>query len=185
MTYVNPVGARTGYHSVRGQSERFGRRLRNIDVAAAVVTFWDLRLCGAASHVVKGETRAMTRNGILAIAVAAFCALGVASAEAADLKKGKKVFNKCKACHALEAGKKKVGPSLHGVFGRKAGTVDGFKYSKAMKESGVVWSPETLTEYLKKPKDFIPGTKMVFAGIKKDKQIVDLIAYLEESTKKE
>ena len=105
-------------------------------------------------------------------------------AHAADLKKGKKVFNKCKACHAVDKEKNKVGPHLVGIFGRKAGTVDGFKYSKAMKESGIEWSAETLTEYLKKPKKYVPGTKMVFAGIRKDKQIVNLLAFLEEATKK-
>lgn len=125
----------------------------------------------------------MTRNGILAIALAAFCALGGASAEAADLKKGKKVFNKCKACHSLEAGKKKVGPSLHGVFGRKAGAVDGFKYSKAMAESGVVWDEATIGEYMQKPKKYIPGNKMAFAGLKKQADIENLIAYLKEETK--
>ncbi|MDJ0942379.1 MAG: cytochrome c family protein [Kiloniellales bacterium] len=124
----------------------------------------------------------MTRNGILAIALAAFCALGGATAEAADLKKGKKVFNKCKACHALEAGKKKVGPSLHGVFGRKAGTVDGFKYSKAMVDSGIVWDDATITEYLKRPKKYIPGNKMAFAGLKKQDDIDNLLAYLRENT---
>ncbi len=119
---------------------------------------------------------------------AALVAIGMLASPAlaeGDVKKGKKVFNKCRSCHLVDKEKNKIGPHLVGVFGRTAGSLDGFKYSKAMKESGVVWSPETLTEYLKKPKDFIPGTKMVFAGIKKDKQIVDLIAYLEESTKKE
>ena len=106
------------------------------------------------------------------------------SALSADVKKGKKVFNKCKACHVADKEKNKVGPHLVGMFGRKAGTVEGFKYSKAMKDSGIEWSAETLTQYLKKPKDYVPGTKMVFAGLKKDSQIADLIAYLEEATKK-
>jgi len=125
----------------------------------------------------------MTRTGILAIALAAFCALGGASVEAADLKKGKKVFNKCKACHALEAGKKKVGPSLHGVFGRTAGSVDGFKYSKAMADSGIVWDETTIAEYLKQPRKYIPGNKMAFAGLKKQADIDNLMAYLKENTK--
>ena len=106
------------------------------------------------------------------------------SALSADVKKGKKVFNKCKACHVADKEKNKVGPHLVGMFGRKAGTVEGFKYSKAMKDSGIEWSAETLTQYLKKPKDYVPGTKMVFAGLKKDSQIENLIAYLEEATKK-
>ena len=125
----------------------------------------------------------MTRTGILATALAAFCALGGASVEAADLNKGKKVFNKCKACHALEAGKKKVGPSLHGVFGRTAGSVDGFKYSKAMADSGIVWDETTIAEYLRQPRKYIPGNKMAFAGLKKQADIDNLMAYLKENTK--
>ncbi|MBR9864460.1 MAG: cytochrome c family protein [Rhodobacteraceae bacterium] len=97
-----------------------------------------------------------------------------------DAKKGKRVFNKCKACHKLEAGKNGVGPSLAGLFGRPAAEVEGFRYSDAMINSGIVWTPETLTQYLHKPKDFVPGTKMTFAGLKKDKDINDLLAYLAE-----
>ena len=99
-----------------------------------------------------------------------------------DPAKGEKVFRKCKACHALEAGKNKVGPSLAGIFGRTAGSVEGFKYSDAMKESGVVWDDATIDEYMVKPKDFIPGNKMTFAGLKKEKDRVNLIAYLKEAT---
>ncbi len=98
-----------------------------------------------------------------------------------DAAKGKKVFNKCKACHSLEAGKNKIGPSLNGVFGRAAGAVEGYKYSKAMKESGLTWDEETLEDYLEKPKKFIPGNKMAFAGLRKEKQRDDLIAYLKEA----
>lgn len=101
-----------------------------------------------------------------------------------DVKKGEKVFKKCKTCHFVDKEKNKVGPHLVGIFGRTAGTLEGFKFSKAMQESGVVWSPETLAEYLKKPKDFIPKTKMVFVGLKKEEQVTDLIAYLQEASKK-
>ena len=107
---------------------------------------------------------------------------GTAFAEG-DVEKGAKVFKKCKSCHVVDKEKNKIGPHLVGIFGRKAGAVEGFKYSKAMADSGVVWTKETLTEYLAKPKKYMPGTKMVFVGIKKEKQIVDLLAYLEESTK--
>ena len=101
-----------------------------------------------------------------------------------DAKKGKKVFNKCKACHDISKEKNKVGPHLIGLFGRTAGAVEGYKYSKAMKESGIVWSPETLAPYLANPKKNVPGTKMAFAGLKKEAQIADVILYLQESAKK-
>lgn len=98
-----------------------------------------------------------------------------------DVKKGSRVFKKCKACHKLEAGKNGVGPSLHGIFNRPSGVVEGFKYSDAMLEANLVWDVETMTAYLKKPKKFMPGTKMVFAGLKKDKDITNLLAYLAEN----
>ena len=104
-------------------------------------------------------------------------------AQAQDLENGEKVFKKCKVCHTEEAGgKNKVGPNLHGLFGRTAGTVEGFKYSDAMTESGIVWSEETLDAYLAKPKEYIPKNKMAFAGIKDEQDRVDLIAYLKEVT---
>lgn len=101
-----------------------------------------------------------------------------------DAKSGKKVFNKCRACHVADQEKNKVGPHLVGLFDRKAGSVDGFSYSDAMRESGIVWTEETLTSYLEKPKKFVPGTKMIFTGIRKPEQVSDLIAYLKEVTKK-
>jgi len=102
---------------------------------------------------------------------------------AGNIELGKKVFNKCKACHALKAGKNKVGPSLYGIMDRKAGTVAGFKYSKAMKASGLTWNEEALRNYLEKPRKFVKGTRMAFSGIKKKKQMDNLIAYLKIATK--
>jgi cytochrome c len=114
--------------------------------------------------------------------------LSVALAEAAlaegDAAKGEKVFRKCKACHAVgEGAKNKVGPQLNNVFGRTAGTGEDFKYSKAMVakgEEGLVWDEETMAEYLRKPKDFIPKNKMAFAGLRKDDDLADVIAYLKQ-----
>jgi len=125
----------------------------------------------------------MKRNKVLWLAVCTLIWLAAAPASAdGDAKAGKKVFNKCKACHALKAGKNKIGPSLHGIIGRTAASVEGFKYSDAMKSSGVVWTDEKLDAYLTKPKAFMPGNKMVFVGLKKEKQRADVIAYLKEAT---
>jgi cytochrome c len=101
---------------------------------------------------------------------------------AADIAAGQAQFNRCKICHSLEAGKNMVGPSLHGVFGRKAGTADNFTYSAAMTDSGIVWNDDTLTKYLRDPKQVVPGGKMAFPGIKDDQQIADLLAYLRQAT---
>lgn len=100
---------------------------------------------------------------------------------AADVKAGERVFKKCKACHMVKKDKHKTGPSLVNVFGRTAGTAEGFKkYSKAMKESGIVWNEETITAYMKDPKGYIKGNRMAFRGLKKDKDITNLIAYLKQ-----
>ena len=121
----------------------------------------------------------------LSIVAATFIALALASgtAGAADAKKGKKVFNKCKACHTMKAGKNKIGPSLHGIMGRKAASLPKFKYSKAMKASNLTWDDETLRKFLKKPKKLVKGTRMAFAGIKKKKQMDNLMAYIKEASK--
>ena len=99
-------------------------------------------------------------------------------AQAGDAKAGEKVFRKCKACHYVDKEKNKSGPHLVNIVGRAAGSVDGFKYSKAMKNSGLTWDEATLAEFLKKPKAYLKGTKMAFAGLRKDKDIDDVIAYL-------
>jgi len=95
-----------------------------------------------------------------------------------DARKGKKVFRKCKACHSLKEGRNGSGPTLYGIIGAEAGAVDGFKYSTAMAESGLVWDAETLGTFLKKPKEALPGTKMQFTGLRKDADIENLLAYL-------
>ncbi len=109
---------------------------------------------------------------------AALGAFGSPALAEGDAAAGEKTFKKCKACHSLAEGKKKVGPSLFGVLGKPAGGVDGFKYSKAMMESGLTWDDETLTEFLTKPKKLVPKTKMSFSGLKKPEDIANVIAYL-------
>lgn len=116
------------------------------------------------------------------LAGAMFGFAAVPAANAADAAAGKKVFAKCMPCHNADKPQNKVGPTLVGLFGREAGSVEGFKYSDANKNSHVVWTAETLNEYLKDPKAFMPGTKMVFAGIKDDEDRANLIAYLEQAT---
>ncbi len=117
----------------------------------------------------------------LAVAVVGL-AIAAVPAHAGDAAKGEKVFKKCKACHTTDAGgKNKVGPNLHGIVGKAAGTVEGFKYSKALLEAaegGLVWDEANLDAFLTKPKKFIKKTKMSFAGVKKDEQRADLIEYL-------
>ncbi len=116
----------------------------------------------------------------IALAFAAALGGGTALAEG-DAAQGKKVFKKCKTCHTFDPGKKKIGPHLKGIIGRKAGSVEGYKYSKAMKAADIVWDEANLDEYLKKPKAFLKGTKMTFAGVKKEAQRQDVIAYLKEA----
>ncbi len=134
---------------------------------------------------------------VLSFALALSMGFAVASAPVwaeGDVKRGKKVFNKCKACHKLAAGKRGVGPSLNGMFGRKAASVEKFKYSKDMKaagEKGLVWTDETFLAYMAKTKKFIgkqigkkkAKTRMAFNGLKKEKDRVNLLAYLKAATK--
>ena len=101
------------------------------------------------------------------------------SALAQDAAAGKTSFNKCLACHAIgEGAKNKVGPVLNGLDGRKSGSVEGYSYSDANKNSGITWGKDVFLEYIKDPKGKIPGTKMVFAGIKNEKEANDLWAYV-------
>jgi len=100
-----------------------------------------------------------------------------------DAQRGVQVFAQCKVCHSLEAGKNMLGPSLHGLIGRKAGSVPGYAYSPAMKNANVTWTDDTLSKYLSDPKAFIPGDKMPFAGIKDPSKLGDLLAYLNQATK--
>ena len=106
---------------------------------------------------------------------------GGALAQGGDAALGETVFKKCMACHAIgEGAKNKVGPELNGVLGRTAGSTD-FNYSQAMKDAGaggLVWTPDTLAQFLPKPKDFVKGTKMSFMGLAQPEDVANVIAYL-------
>lgn len=118
----------------------------------------------------------------LATAFGLLVAVGTAKADG-DPAEGKRVFNKCKACHELTQQKNKVGPHLVGILGRPVASVDGFKYSDALmkaRESGLVWDEEKLAKYVVDPKGFLPGNRMAFAGLKKEKEVEDLIAYIKQ-----
>ncbi len=108
-----------------------------------------------------------------------FAAVG--SVPAQDLAAGENSFKKCLACHRVGADAKNlVGPLLNGLEGRKSGTIEGYNYTEANKNSGIAWSEQTFLEYIRDPRAKIPGTKMVFAGIKNEKEATDLWAYLKQ-----
>lgn len=123
------------------------------------------------------------RGFALVAAVAALALPMAAQAQdaAGDAAKGKQVFAKCQACHSIEAGTNKLGPSLHGVIGRTSGAIDGFRYSDAMKNAHLTWDDATLDKYLANPKTLVPGTKMVFPGLPKEEDRLAVIAYLKEA----
>jgi cytochrome c len=118
------------------------------------------------------------RHVVVVLAAGLFAA-GLAHAQ--DVASGEKVFLQCKACHQVgETAKNGVGPVLNGLFGRKSGTIEGFSYSPANKNSGITWDEATFREYIKDPKAKIPGTKMVFPGLKDPKQVDDIVAFLKQ-----
>ncbi len=127
----------------------------------------------------------MVRSLILALGLTAATAGGALAQQAAgDPAKGQKVFVRCQACHVVNQPQNRVGPTLQGLFGRKAGSVEGFKYSDANKNSGVVWDEATLDQYLTDPKAYMPGNKMAFPGLKKPDERADVIAYLKQASAK-
>ena len=117
---------------------------------------------------------------LFAIAALAAAVLPGGVASAADAEAGARVFRtQCGACHVVEAGKNRVGPSMFGIVGRVSGTVEGFRYSAANKDAHLTWTPEVLDKYLVNPRETIPGTTMAYVGLKNPTQRADLIAYLE------
>ncbi|WP_425101157.1 c-type cytochrome [Tropicibacter sp. S64] len=123
-----------------------------------------------------------TLIGILALTLTPTLALAESHGGTGDPDAGEKVFRKCKACHAIgEGAENKVGPELNGIVGRQVGHEPDFSYSDAMKAKGAdgtVWDAESLMAFLEKPKDYVPGTKMAFAGLRKEEERADVVAYL-------
>jgi cytochrome c len=118
------------------------------------------------------------------VSVVLTLAATVAFAQSGDATRGERLFNQqCKACHTVEnGGRNGIGPNLFGIFGGKAGAVQGFSFSEAMQKSGIVWDDKTMAEYLKDPKTRVPDGKMVYAGLKQQAQLDDMIAYLRKAT---
>lgn len=127
----------------------------------------------------------LVRMNILVSAVL-LAAASASPSIAQDAAAGEVIFAKCKACHTASEDKNKVGPSLMGLFGRTAGTHEGFKYSPAMVDAGkggLIWDEAKLTQYLHEPKALVKGTKMAFVGLKQDADIANLIVYLKQFSK--
>ncbi|KZD23312.1 cytochrome c-550 CycA [Tardiphaga robiniae] len=124
--------------------------------------------------------KSVTFGALIVLAVSTASSFALAQ----DVAAGKSSFNKCLACHAVgENAKNKVGPELNGLNGRKSGIAEGYSYSDANKNSGITWDEATFKEYIKDPKAKIPGTKMAFAGIKKESEVNDLWAFLAQFDK--
>lgn len=115
------------------------------------------------------------------VMAAAALAASAGAAFGQDLAAGETSFRKCLPCHAVgEDARNKVGPVLNGLEGRKSGTIEGYSYTDANKSASIIWNEESFRDYIRDPRAKIPGTKMLFAGIKNDKEITDLWAYLKQ-----
>ncbi len=119
----------------------------------------------------------MFKHCAIAAAMTTGLLAGAAMAEG-DPAAGERVFRQCQACHVIDTEQNRVGPHLVGIFGREAGAVEGFKYSDAMANSGIVWDEETIAAYLANPRGYVSGNRMAFAGLRSEEQIADVIAYM-------
>jgi cytochrome c len=126
----------------------------------------------------------MTARVLLALALLSAAPLSAAQAQG-DPEMGKRQFGACLACHTVEAGgPNRIGPNLHGIMGKKAGTANAeFAYSDVLKNSGIVWNDETMLAWIKKPSALLAGTKMTFIGMPKEEAQQNVLAYLKEATK--
>lgn len=121
----------------------------------------------------------MRRRISFTIAATVICAAATNVLAPGDATHGEQVFKKCAVCHSKDPGVNKVGPSLAGVIGRKAGTLPNYHYSAAMRSYGQVWTADTLATYLRAPQQVVKGTRMTFAGLRKEQEVADVIAYLQ------
>ena len=124
----------------------------------------------------------MMRLALVLIAAASALAAGIAHAQG-DRGRGEKLFAECRACHAPERGVQGVGPDLHGVFGRRAGTLEDFRFSPALKRSGITWTRETMDAYVADPQKSVPANRMPYAGIPDARDRADLIEYMLQAFK--
>ena len=120
------------------------------------------------------------KHVVVLMAAAYLAAAGMARADG-DAARGEKKFEECAACHKIAPGEDNVGPSLHGVFGRKAGTLTDFRYSPALKRSGITWTAQTLDTFLADPQKVVPANRMPYAGLAEASDRADLIAYLQKA----
>ncbi|GAA0728368.1 c-type cytochrome [Sphingomonas japonica] len=161
----------------------------SLGVAATALT---LAACSGGSDSSESADTAPAANTAAAAPAAPAAAAAPAASDTAtvsgatlasftgDPASGETVFLQCKTCHEVQAGVNKIGPSLAGIVGRAAGTIAGFNYSPANKNSGITWTKEKLFQYLENPQRVVPGTKMAFAGIPDEQKRADVIAYLEQ-----
>ena len=119
----------------------------------------------------------------LAAAVLVLALLSGAARAEGDVARGEAKFKECAACHKLESGVNNVGPSLNGIIGRKAGELADFRYSPAIKRSGITWAPDTLDAFIKEPQAMVPANRMPYAGLADPADRADLIAYLQKASK--
>jgi cytochrome c2 len=108
-----------------------------------------------------------------------FLAVGLAHADG-DAKRGEKLFEECRACHAVERGTEGVGPDLHGVFGRRAGALEAFRYSPALKRSAITWTPQSLDGYIADPQKAVPANRMPYSGMPDERDRADVISYMQD-----
>lgn len=166
--------------------------LARVLISAAPALLLGVAACsGGSNESSSGESTATPAPAATETAPAAAPAAEPAAAAApveyaaltGDAAAGEKTFLQCKACHVLDEGVNRVGPSLHGIIGRTAGSVAGYSYSAANKNSGITWTEEELFRYLEAPQKVVPGTKMAFAGLKKPQDRANVIAYLKTASK--